>query len=57
MSGNFFVDTNVLIYCYTATEPDKQKRAQQAVAGKGRYISTQVLQEMANTLRRKFKKD
>ncbi|GAB3572066.1 PIN domain-containing protein [Spirosoma luteolum] len=57
MNDKFFVDTNVLIYCYTVTEPDKQARAQRAVAGEGRCISTQVLQELANTLRRKFKKD
>ncbi|QKZ12191.1 PIN domain-containing protein [Spirosoma sp. KUDC1026] len=57
MSASYFVDTNVLIYCYAVTEPDKQRKAWQAVASEGRQISTQVLQEIANTLRRKFKKD
>ncbi|MBD2757825.1 PIN domain-containing protein [Spirosoma validum] len=56
MNGNYFIDTNVLIYCYTVTEPDKQLKARQIVALSGRMVSTQVLQEMANTLRRKFKK-
>ncbi len=57
MNGNQFIDTNVLIYCYTSSEPDKQRVARQVVSEKGRYVSTQVLQELANTLRRKFKKD
>jgi predicted nucleic acid-binding protein len=56
MKDKYFVDTNVLIYCYTVTEPDKQHKARQAVMSSGRTISTQVLQEIANTLRRKFKK-
>ena len=55
MNDDYFVDTNVLIYCYTATEPDKRQKARRTVIPKGRTISTQVLQEMANTLRRKFK--
>jgi predicted nucleic acid-binding protein len=57
MNDKYFVDTNVLIYCYTVTEPDKQLKARQIVAPGGRVLSTQVLQEMANTLRRKFKKE
>ncbi len=57
MNGNRFIDTNVLIYCYTSSEPDKQRVARWVVSEKGRYVSTQVLQELANTLRRKFKKD
>lgn len=57
MNGNQFIDTNVLIYCYTSSEPDKQRVARRVVSEKGRYVSTQVLQELANTLRRKFKKD
>lgn len=57
MNGNQFIDTNVLIYCYTSSELDKQRVARRVVSEKGRYVSTQVLQELANTLRRKFKKD
>ncbi|WP_080054712.1 PIN domain-containing protein [Spirosoma aerolatum] len=56
MNDKYFVDTNVLIYCYTVTEIDKKVKAQQAVNPIGRTISTQVLQEVANTLRRKFQK-
>lgn len=52
-----FIDTNVLIYCYTSSKPDKQRVARRVASEKGRYVSTQVLQELANTLRRKFKKD
>ncbi|MBN8822191.1 MULTISPECIES: PIN domain-containing protein [unclassified Spirosoma] len=57
MNDKYFVDTNVLIYCYTVTEIDKKVKAQQAVTPIGRTISTQVLQEVANTLRRKFQKE
>ena len=57
MNDKYFVDTNVLIYCYTVTEIDKKVKAQQAVTPIGRTISTQVLQEVANTRRRKFQKE
>lgn len=27
MSGNCFIDTNLLVYCYTDDEPDKRLKA------------------------------
>jgi predicted nucleic acid-binding protein len=55
MSDKSFLDTNVLIYCYTETEPSKRAIAIAIAAQSGSWISTQVLQELANTLNRKFK--
>lgn len=49
MSDRIFVDTNVLVYAYDRSEPEKQRRALEmldrlAVTGAG-MISTQVLSE------------
>jgi len=53
-----FIDTNVVLYLYSEDEPDKKAAAEAVVRGDERaWISTQVLSEMANVLRRKFKLD
>lgn len=52
---NVFIDTNILIYAYSETEKDKQSIAQELITNHGTYISTQVLQELCNTLFKKFK--
>ena len=46
-----FLDTNLLVYAQT-TDP-KGETARQVIAGGG-TISVQVLNELANVLRRKF---
>ncbi|MCR5620298.1 MAG: PIN domain-containing protein [Treponema sp.] len=61
MSGNVFLDTNVLVYCSDENNLQKQKRGRQIVsslikAGKAR-ISTQVLQEFYNVSTKKLKTD
>jgi len=56
MSDKVFLDTNVLVYCYTETEPGKQTIAQGIAQSPEAWVSTQVLQEMSNTLRKKFGK-
>ena len=43
-----------MIYCYTETEPDKKKKALTVTNLSASYISTQVLTEFANTIKRKF---
>jgi len=51
-----FVDTNVVLYLYSEDEPAKKAAAEALVRGQERaWISTQVLSEMANVLRRKFR--
>lgn len=54
MTAKFFVDTNILIYAYDTTNPDKQKVALQTldrlvISGTG-VISTQVLAEFFVTV-------
>jgi len=52
-----FLDSNIVIYAYCNNDADKQQKAKQLFAEKNVAISTQVLQETANTLYRKFKAD
>lgn len=59
MSAKYFLDTNVLVYTFDETAPDKQERARQLVetallTGDG-VISYQVIQEFLNVATRKFK--
>ena len=54
MTDRAFLDTNVLIYCYTSTEPNKQSKALAVANLPNVVISTQVLKEFTNILRRKF---
>ncbi|MCB0615437.1 MAG: PIN domain-containing protein [Lewinellaceae bacterium] len=57
MNDKCFLDTNILIYCYTSTEPDKLAKAQAVASLPNVVISTQVLKELANVLRKKFNLD
>ena len=49
MSGNCFIDTNILVYAFDKSESQKQAIAQQILKEKGNWgkivLSTQVLQE------------
>ncbi|MBI2959708.1 MAG: PIN domain-containing protein [Betaproteobacteria bacterium] len=49
-----FLDSNVLIYAFSATDPVKQERARALADDPGAVISTQVLSEFANIVLRKF---
>ena len=58
MNGSIFVDTNVLVYAYDRSEPEKQGRALEvldrlATRGAG-VISTQVLAEFFVAVTRKL---
>jgi len=55
MKDSSFIDTNILLYCYSTTEPDKRAKATEVSNGFEVYISTQVLKEFSNVLARKFK--
>jgi len=54
---SFFLDTNVLVYTFDKSAPDKQAKAntllEQALLGEG-CISFQVIQEFLNLALRKF---
>ena len=57
MHDKVFLDTNIIIYAYSEDEPKKQKIANNLLekyAGRT-VISTQVINELSNTLFRKFK--
>lgn len=56
MRGRAFFDTNLLIYLYSEDEPQKQSTVRKVWADSSSVISTQVLQELSNTLSRKFSK-
>ena len=54
MSGKTFLDTNVVVYLYSSDEPEKQAAALAFIEQGNPVVSTQVLNELANTLSRKF---
>ena len=43
MKDKVFLDTNILIYVYSVTEPEKQKVAADLSENYGSYISLQVI--------------
>lgn len=55
MNDRVFLDTNILVYAYSVTEPQKQAIARQLIVDRFSFISTQVLQELTNTVTKKFK--
>ena len=54
MNDKRFFDTNLVVYLYSQDEPDKQSIAKNLFKNHQPIISTQVLGEIANVLRRKF---
>jgi len=58
MNANVFFDTNLLVYLYSEDEPEKQASILSCIKNsENRWVSTQVLNELSNTLRKKFKLD
>lgn len=57
MSAKVFLDTNIIIYGYSQDEPGKRHRARECAQANESWISTQVLNETVNTLKRKFSLD
>lgn len=55
MPAKVFLDSNVLIYLYSEDEPEKAALALQCAQQPEAWISTQVLNEVSNVLRRKQK--
>ena len=58
MSAKYFLDTNIFVYCFDDTQPEKKVCALALVAGAlqdgNGVISTQVIQEFLNASTRKF---
>ena len=59
MSDKVFLDTNTVIYSYSEDEPEKQEIANDILEQYNNQIiiSNQVINELSNTLFRKFKLD
>jgi len=54
MNDNIFLDSNILVYCYSTTEVVKQATARSLMLLDNVFISTQVLNETANVLHKKY---
>ena len=58
MSAKFFLDTNIFVYSFDSSEPQKQKKSQAlietALESHTGIISWQVVQEFLNVATRKF---
>jgi predicted nucleic acid-binding protein len=54
MNANVFLDTNILVYSYSNTEPDKRTVARTLISENNSFVSTQVLQELSNTITKKL---
>jgi predicted nucleic acid-binding protein len=54
MSAKVFLDTNILVYCFDRSSPNKSTRAQSLVAAKDWIISWQVVQEFCAAALHRF---
>jgi len=54
MSDKVFLDSNILIYSYSKNETEKQVVARKLITECNSFVSTQVLQELANIITKKF---
>lgn len=54
MPADLFLDSNILIYAFSGTEPEKRDRARALLEMSGTWISAQVLNELANVMAKKF---
>ena len=58
LSGRFFLDTNIFVYTFDASAPEKKEMAKRlvhrALYTQDGVISTQVIQEFLNVALRKF---
>ncbi len=55
--SSVFVDTNILIYSYSATEIDKRKASHDILSGPGIVLNTQVINEFIWVMHRKYSID
>ncbi len=55
MNDNHFLDTNLVVYAYSHDEPEKQRMARHLLQQQKPVVSTQVLGEFSNVLRKKFR--
>jgi predicted nucleic acid-binding protein len=60
VADRFFLDTNILVYSFDRSDPDKQQRSldlvENALESRNGVISYQVIQEFLNVALRRFRK-
>jgi predicted nucleic acid-binding protein len=54
MSADVFLDTNILIYSFDSDSPEKQRIANELLAGSGWFVSWQVVQEFSSVALHRF---
>jgi len=54
MKDKVFLDSNILVYCYSTSDIDKLKIARTLTLKENVFISTQVLNETINVLSKKY---
>jgi predicted nucleic acid-binding protein len=54
MKDNLFLDSNILVYAYSSSEPVKKAVAEELINKDLVFMSTQVIQEFTNIITRKF---
>ena len=54
MNDKIFLYSNILVYCYSNSDLNKQRIARTLATTDNVYISTQVLNETANVLHKKY---
>ena len=54
MNDKGFLDTNIVVYAYSQDKPDKRLVARELFKKSCPVVSTQVLGEFSNVLRKKF---
>jgi len=56
MPDNAFIDSNILIYAYSKTEPDKRQTARDTIDKYNSILSMQVINEFSNNCLKKLRK-
>lgn len=55
MPDRIFLDSNIIVYAFSKSEPEKREIARNLWCQPGAWVSTQVVNEVANVLIRKFR--
>ena len=53
-NDKYFIDSNIIVYSHSDFDKKKQKKSQSIIAENITVVSTQVVQETSNILKRKF---
>ena len=56
-TGAVFIDTNILIYAYSSTEPEKKEEVLSILENRTVFLSTQVINEFIWVMNKKYNVD